>query len=354
MTKYEFINDLIPLILESYSHWWPRDLLALATVSPCWLIHARKRLYAHPTIHSFPASTLLARTLAENPFLIPLIKGITLRPMKTSDLAPRLQNHASSNLRSLLALKGLSCVTLGGELAVKAARYLKLIAVPEAVDELHVDGSLVGHRLSCPPSLEWDESMAFQFPNLRKLRLTRVELVISPPSLRRFPLSFSSLYLENVNITYGFLPHLLNGARSLEQLHVNTKDAAVYDEQIQLVLASCAVGHLHYEVERERHANALVLDGETYNTKALHCLHLRGLFVDLGFVTGISMMCRNLVELVVCGREVRVGAEEWTTLIAGGGFESVRRLGLPWGNWRVEEVEQVRTACVSRGIGVVM
>ena len=354
MTRYEFINDLIPLILDSYSHWWPRDLLALATVSPCWLIHARKRLYAHPTIHSFPASTLLARTLKENSFLIPLIKGITLRPVKTTDLAPRLQNHASSNLRFLLALEGLNCVTLGGELAVKAARFLKLIAVAEAVNELHIDGSLVGHRLSCPPSLRWDESMAFQFPNLRKLRLTRVELDISPPSVRQFPLAISSLYLENVNITYGFLPHLLNGARSLEQLHVNTKDAAVYDEQIQLVLASCAVGRLHYEVERERHGNALVLDGGTYNTKALHCLHLRGLFVDLGFVTGISMMCRNLVELVVCGREVRVGAEEWTTLITSGGFESVRRLGLPWGNWRNEEVEQVRTACVSRGIGVVM
>jgi hypothetical protein len=274
--------------------------------------------------------------------------------MRTTDLCPRLQNHASSNLRILLALEGLNCVTLGGELAVKAARFLKLIAVPDAVDELHIDGSLVGHRLSCPPLLEWDESMAFQFPNLRKLRLTRVELVISPPSIRRFPLSISSLYLENVNITYGFLPHLLNGAPSLEQLHVNTKDAAVYDEQIQLVLASCAVGHLHYEVERERHANALVLDGETYNTKALHCLHLRGLFVDLGFVTGISMMCRNLVELVVCGREVRVGAEEWTKLIKSGGFDSVRRLGLPWENWKNEEVEQVRTACVSRGIGVVM
>lgn len=354
MTTYEFINDLIPLILESHSHWWPRDLSALATVSPCWLIHARKRLYAHPTIHSFPASALLVRTLTENPFLIPLIKGITLRPMKTTDMAPRLQNHALSNLRFLLALEGLNCVTLGGELAVKAARFLKLIAVPEAVDELHIDGSLVGHRLSCPPSLEWDESMAFQFPNLRKLRLTRVELDILPPSVHQFPLAISSLYLEDVNITYGFLPHLLNGAQSLEQLHVNTKDAAVYDEQIQLVLASCAVGYLHYEVERERHGNALVLDGETYNTKALHCLHLRGLFVDLGFVTEISMMCRNLVELVVCGREVRVGAEEWTTLITSGGFESVRRLGLPWGNWRNEEVERVRIACVSRGICVVM
>jgi len=286
--------------------------------------------------------------------LIPLIKGITLRPMKSTYLAPHLQNHTISNLRFLLALEGLSCVTLGGELAVKATRFLKLIAVPEAVDELHIDGSLVGHRLSCPPSLGWDESMAFQFPNLRKLRLTRVELDISPPSVHQFPLSISSLYLEDVKITYGFLPHLLNGAQSLEQLHVNTKDAAVYDEQIQLVLASCAVEYLHYEVGRERHGIALVLDSETNNTKALHRLHLRGLVVDLQFVTRISTMCRNLVELVVCGREVRVGAEEWTTLISGGGFESIRRLGLPWGNWRNEEVERVRTACVRRGIGVVM
>lgn len=353
MAHYEFISDLIPLILESDNHWWPRDLLALATVSPRWLIHARKRLYAHPNIHSFSASTLLARTLTDNPSLIPLITGISLRPMKTSDLVPRLENNALSGLRSLLALEGLNRVTLGGELAVKAERFLKLIAMPDVVDELHIDGSLVEYRLSCPPSLEWDESIAFQFPNLRKLRLTRVELDISPPSVQ-FPLPISSLHLENVNISYGFLPHLLNGTQSLEQLHVNTKDAAVYDEQIQLVLASCAVGCLHYEVERERRGDGFVLNGEMCDTEALRCLHLRGLFVDPVFATGISMMCRNLVELVVCGREVRVGAEEWVTLLSSGGFESLQRLGLPWGYWSNEEVEQVRSACVSRGIGVVM
>ncbi|KAF8807591.1 hypothetical protein BYT27DRAFT_7099759 [Phlegmacium glaucopus] len=353
MARCEFINDLIPLIFESHNHWWPRDLLALATVSPCWLIHARKRLYAHPIIYSFSASTLLARTLAENPSLIPLITGITLQPMQTSDLASRLETGPLPSLRSLLALEGLNRVTLGGELAVKAARFLKLIAVPDVVDELHIDGSLVGHRLSCPPSLEWDESIAFQFPNLKKLRLTRVELDISWPSVQ-FPLPISSLCLDNVNITHGFLPHLLNGTRVLGQLHVKTKDAADYDEQIQLVLASCAVGCLHYEVERERHGNAFVLDGDMSSTKTLHCLHLRGLFVDPGLVTGISMMYRNLVELVVCGRQVGVGAKEWATLIASGGFESVRRIGLPWGNWENDEVEEVRSACVSRGIGVVM
>jgi len=346
-----FINDLVPLIFESHSHWWPRDLVALATVSPYWSTHARKRLYAHPTIYSFSASTLLARTLRENPSLIPLIRGITLRPMKARNLTRELEACALSALRSLLALEGLNRVTLGGELAVKAARFLKLIAVPDVVEELHIDGSLVGHRLSCPPSLEWDESMTIQFPNLKKLRLTRVELDISPPSVQT-PLTISSLHLEDVNITHGFLPHLLNGTPSLEHLHVNTKDAAVYNEQIQLVLASCAVGCLHYEVERERHGNAPFPDGE--NSKTLRCLHLRGLFVDLGLVTGIGVMCRNLVELVVYGREVRVGARQWATLIANGGFESLRRLGLPWGNWTNDEVEEVRSACVSKGIGVVM
>ena len=346
-----FINDLVPLIFESHNHWWPRDLVALATVSPYWSIYARRRLYAHPTIYSFPASTLLARTLTENPSLIPLIRGITLRPMKTSDLTRQLEACALSTLRSLLALEGLIRVTLGGELAVKAARFLKLIAVPDVVEELHIDGSLVGHRLSCPPSLEWDESMTIQFPNLKKLRLTRIELDISPPSIQ-IPLTISSLYLEDVNIIHGFLPHLLNGTPSLEQLHVNTKDAAVYNEQIQLVLASCAVRCLHYEVERERHGDAFLPDGD--NSKTIRCLHLRGLFVDLGLVTGISVMCRNLVELVVCGREVRVEAKQWATLISSGGFESLRRLGLPWGNWTNDEVEEVQSACVSKGIGVVM
>jgi len=271
--------------------------------------------------------------------------------MKTNDLTHRLEANTLSSLRTLLGLEGLNRVTLGGELAVKAARFLKLIAVPDVVEELHIDGSLVGHRFNCPPSLEWDESITIQFPNLKKLRLTRVELDISTPSIQT-PLAISSLHLEDVNITHGFLPHLLNGTRSLEQLHVNTKDTAVYDEQIQLVLASCAVGCLHYEAERGRHGDAFILEGD--NTKALRCLHLRGLFVDLGLVTGISVMCRNLVELVVCGYEVRVEAKQWVTLIASGGFESLQRLGLPWGNWTNDEVEKVRSACVSKGIGIVM
>lgn len=270
--------------------------------------------------------------------------------MTTSDMSRQLEVNTLSGLRFLLALGGLNRVMLGGELAVRAARFLKLIAVPEVVDELHIDGSLVGHRLSCRPSLEWDESIAFQFLNLKRLRLRRVELDISSPSVQ-VPLTISSLHLEDVNITHGFLPHLLNGARSLEQLHVNTKDAAVYDEQIQLVLASCAVGCLHYEVEREGRRNAFVLDGDRCNTRTLHCLHLRGIFVDLRLVTGIGMMCQNLVELVVCGREVRVGAKEWVALITSGRFGSVQRLGLPWDNWRNEEVEEVRSACISRGIG---
>jgi hypothetical protein len=348
-----FIDDLIPLILEAHDHWWPRDLAALAAVSASWLFYVRKRLYACPTVSSYPAAALLNRSLVENPFLASLISGICLQPV-IKNSSTRCHHSELKAARNLLGLEGLRHIALGGELAVNAERFLKFIAYPDLLQDIHVDGSLLGHRLSRCPSLEWDESLAFAFPELRRIRLTQIELEIIPPH-NPYPSSISSLVVENVHIIHGHLSQLLNGAKVLDRLHITTTDAIGSDEEIHLVLASCAIGCLHYDMRKDSHANRLLLDASSESLQSLRCLHLDGLFVDVGVLTAVAEMCLNLVELVVSGRAVRVCPDEWVNFIRSGGLNSLRRLGLPWGtnsppfrSWPPGDVEAIRVACASR------
>ncbi|KAF8167907.1 hypothetical protein B0H34DRAFT_683621 [Crassisporium funariophilum] len=354
MASFQFIDDLIPLILQAHDHWWPRDYLSLSTVSQSWLFYVRRRLYKHPSINSFSSSTLLARSLSENSSLLPLITGISLRPVVVRSSHCRPQANQLSSLRFLLSLDGLQRVTLGGELAVKAERFLKLLTMPDDIDELHIDGSSLGQRLNSPPSLEWNESMAFQFPKLKELRLTQLELDITPPS-EAYPLPITTLILEDVHITNGYLPHLLNGTQSLYRLHITTKDAC-YADQIKLLLISCTVACLHYEVQNSR-AGRFVLDIDSSNAGCLRCLHLKGHLIDLESLRIIHEMCQNLVELVITGRVVQITPQEWRNFIRSGAFSSLQRLGLPWGTsgpafvaWPPGERREIIDTCGSRNI----
>ncbi|KAF8973758.1 hypothetical protein BDZ97DRAFT_1912226 [Flammula alnicola] len=348
MARSEFIDDLIPLILEA-DNWWPRDLVALSTVSPSWLLYIRRRLYPYPIIQSFPAARLLARTLTENPALTSLVTGICLRPM-VKDPFTRTQPAELKALRFLLSLEGLTSIALGGQLSIRAERLLRLIAYPDILQDLHIDGSLLGHHLTSRPSLEWDESLAFAFPNLRKLRLTEIELDITPPSILSAS-SISSLIVENVHILSGHLHHLLNGAKALDRLHITSNDPAVSDEQLRLVLASCAVGCLHYNMRKDTNLNRFLLGMDSDSVESLRCLHLDGVFVDLGVLWVVEQICRNLVEFVVSGRTVRVSSDEWAHFIRSGALSSLRRLGLPWGTnippfmpWSPSDSQQIRDA----------
>jgi len=356
MTHCEFIDDLIPLILESNDHWWPRDLVALATVSPSWLFYSRKRLYSLPTIHSFPAAKLLARTLTGNPRLCTLVNGVCLRPMLGEQNRRGPQPAELKGLRLLLGLEGLERIVIGGELAVKAERFLRLIGNPDGVEDIHVDGSLISHRMSSRPSLEWDEGLSFGFQRLKKLRLTDMELDIIAPSID-CPSTITDLVLENVHIIHGQVAHILNGAPTMNCLHVTTKDATVSAGHLGPVLASCMVKCLHYELQKESCGNGFALDMESIGT--LECLHLKGVYVDLGVLNSVSEVCRNLRELVVSGRTVRVTGAEWAGCIRSGAFSGLERLGLPWGTnrrpfipWPPAEVREIREACARRRLAV--
>ncbi|KAF8078413.1 hypothetical protein FPV67DRAFT_1465171 [Lyophyllum atratum] len=301
--RSHFIDDLIPVILESDDHWWPRDLHRLAQVSSAWLGPVRRRLFAVPSLHSFQTCSQLARALSNNTALLSLVKGVELRPMLANNADDRrVSPEDSANLKFIFALEGLEHVTLGGLLAVKAEKFLHAFGDPQSVLHLHIDGSLLSHSLSIHPSLEWDESIAFQFTHLKTLRLTSIELDISYPSIP-YQLQLSMLQLDHVTIMSGYLSHLLHETPSVPHL-----------SQVRLVLDSCAIETLEYEVETDASSHHHIFDG------------------DPPFLYFASLpppyWCSGLDDL---GRMVTILPCEWISFITAGHLPRLRSLGLPWG-----------------------
>ena len=354
-----FIHDLVSLILESNDHWWPRDLASLSRVSLAWLEPARRLLYATPRIYHFQACSKLARTLSDNPSLAHLVKGVDLQPLLRG--ADQHFGEFRASLKSILALDGLQSITLGGYLAIKAERFLNIVGDPSSVTSLHIDGSQLSHLSASfsSPSLEWDESIAFKFPSLEKLRLTDIELEIMFPSIP-YQLHLSDLALENVTITDGYLCHLLHETPSLSRLCIQSGSALDFDEQIKLVLASCAVQTLEYEVRREQPISFTIFDTNSANLLSMRSLRLAGIPADSHFLALISQQCRNLEELIIVGRTVRILPHDWVTFITTRLLSSLRTIGLSWGTnhppfvaWCASTKQTIFQAAASQDIQIV-
>lgn len=354
MVRYQFIDDLIPLILDADEHWWPCHLAALATVSSAWLFYVRKQLYPCPDIRSFSAAQKLADTLKGNAYLASLVKGISLQPNvpACSFHVRRLPPTAHKAIRELLQLEDLGRLTFGGDLTSKAALYLRLIAHPEAVEEIHINGP--AHARSESQALvEWDESFTFGFRNLRKLRLSHIDMIFTTANVP-YPASFTHLILEDVLFFHGNILQLLNGASSLKCLHVTSSDTM--EDELRRVLSSCAVDCLHYDVRKSAATNPFA-DLDSRHGESIRCLHLDGHCMDIGILTTLGEVFKNLEELVISGRLVRVLPREWAHFIRVGGLGSLRRLVLPWGTneppfaaWQGKELEEIRAACLTRSI----
>jgi len=354
--KYEFIEDLIPLILDADEHWWQSHLAALATVSQAWLYYVRKRLYACPDIRTFGGVQKLADAVEANEYLGTLVKGISLQPLMSNSPEPvwRGMVGARRGMRILLGLEGLKKITLGGDMGMKADRYIRYIGKPEGVEEMHLNGS---RQLIWPRVVGWDEMLMFGFPRLKRIRLSEVDVDVSTAGVG-YPASFTELILEDVHIMYGRLVQMLNGASRLRCLHVSIGSYGLVDEeQLREVLMSCAVECLHYDVRRgsTRWNPFADLDGEC--GRRVRCLHLDGHMMDAGSLDTLRRVFGNVEELVVGGRLVRVSAGEWARFVAGGALGSLRRLRLPGGTnwppyaqWSTAEVEDIRAACGLRGI----
>jgi len=267
-------------------------------------------------------------------------------------------------LRFILSLDRLKYVTLGGELAVKAERFLRILANSQAVIEMHIDGTMPNEGHNCirarkPASLEWDDAIAFTFPNLRRLKLSHVELVIIYPSIP-YQLHLTHLILDNVHIIGGYIHHLLNQSwASLHHLFVVAGSASEFDEHIKLMLDFCGptLRNLHYEVRQEARSDERLFDEKTTPCPALRRLQLRGMEIDMDALDSIGQICQSVEELVISGRMVRVTPLEWVTFIHSGALPCLRRLGTPWGtnnppftHWSKATVKPVEEACFVRNI----
>ncbi|KAG5338775.1 hypothetical protein C0989_006254 [Termitomyces sp. Mn162] len=324
--RSRFIDDLVYLVLESSDHWWPGDLVRLAQVSSAWLVPVRRRLFAFPILHSFRASTRLARTLSDNPSLLPLVKGVELQPMPVDGRHVHSQDISSLNM--ILGLDGLQHITLGGLLSIRAERFLHRVTDAHSVLNLHIDGSLMADSISLAdcPSLDWDESISFQFCNLKTLHLNDIEITISHPSIP-YQLSLSELQFDHVTFIRGYVTQLLQETSSIRRLCMKSAQTSEVDEQIRCVLDSCAVEILEVEVDVEGPFEHPIFNNPS---PFLRSLRLSGIHADTDTLTSIGTHCQNLENLAISGRMSVVIPSEWASFIANANLSHLRSLELPW------------------------
>ncbi|KAF7972667.1 hypothetical protein HWV62_17208 [Athelia sp. TMB] len=370
--RTRFIPDLAPLILDALppSSWWPHDLRRLALAAPAFLAPARTRLYAHPALASFAACALLARTLAAAPHLAALVRALDLKPMRRA--GEEVGARELAGVRALLALPHLQTLSIGGEMAVRAERFLHWVAHPAGIHSLAIDGCALGPsagedddgdlgfgrlRTGQPASLEWDESLAFAFSALASLRLAHLELDVAPPTTPTpYGLHVAALTLDNTTVVGGHLLHLLHGAwPALRRLAVAGKDAPAPLGQLAPVLAACAGTLTHAALAGP--ANPLPL---LPREMALVHLALDGAPLTPADLALLPALAPHLVSLHVAGRTTGVPAEAWAAWIEEGACGELRELGLPggtcgppWGAWGRMERERVREAAAARGISLV-
>ncbi|KAI5116739.1 hypothetical protein M0805_000433 [Coniferiporia weirii] len=179
-----FVEDIVVLILDSQT-WWQRDFPRLARISSSWLQPVRKRLYACPTLSSYRACHRLARTLVHNPTLIPLVRALDLRPTNaewTCEAGQEYDYDTDMSMRAavprLLAFLRLERLTLAGDLAEGAERFLRSVASPHSITALRIEGTRgalsepQAHGLRDPlASLEWSTELAERFHALKSLAL---------------------------------------------------------------------------------------------------------------------------------------------------------------------------------------
>ncbi|PIL32131.1 hypothetical protein GSI_06837 [Ganoderma sinense ZZ0214-1] len=355
------VDDLIPIILESDDHWWPRDFQRLALISPAWLSPVRKRLYATPSLRSFRACSLFARALTENPTLLPYLRGLELRPV--ADGRRALGEEEMRSLRYILGLNGLQSITLGGDLAISAERFLHFMGHTSTVTTLHIDGyvapderaSSAVHRL---PSLEWDDVIAFKFPCLRTLTLSNVALTIYPSASERRG-TLSHLTLNNVDIIDGALPDLCQGAsETLRVLKVVGTSTVDLDDNILSMLEVCRnLQELHYAAV-DKYIHPSIFDSEeTPTSPNLQALHVSGFDVNPQTLHAIAQAFPNLVDFAVLGRIIHVLPEQWKLFVQSGKLPRLRRLvttagtnAPPFTFWSLDQIAPLQEACRSCGI----
>lgn len=270
-----------------------------------------------------------------------------------------------ASLRYILNLGGLRTVTLGGDLSVQAERFLHMMSNTKDITSLHISGftqdrSRYGASIISCPSLEWDEVVAYKFPQLRTLRLSNIALSIIPPSLP-YSLPITDLILEDIEIVEGFLPHLCHESwDSVRKLKVVMKASITSDEQVRWMIECCAnLQALHYEL-RGVVAHHNIFDENMPTLRSLIKLRLGDVNVNPQCLLSIGQTCLGLVELTVLGRSLRLTLEDWINFIQSGALPSLKTLHAtpgtnapPFSFWDPLGMQSIAEACHTRDIAFV-
>ncbi|KAI0094602.1 hypothetical protein BDY19DRAFT_913690 [Irpex rosettiformis] len=361
-SKPRIVDDLIPIILESNGHWWPRDFQRLALVSASWVGPIRRRLYACPELRSFLACTLFARTISQNSHIRSLVHGINLRPASSERAA--LSEKDMASLRYILNLDRLDNLTIGGELAIQAERFLHMMSNTRSITSLHIDGSYLQQdddSFDCkhPASLEWNDSIAFRFTRLRTLRLTNLQLALAEPSMP-YVLHISSLIFHNVTIAFGSIQNLCNESwDSVRHLSIATRDTHASDDFVRELLECCEnLETLRYEASCAG-ASGDLFGGEEIPVGSLRKLKFFDIDINPQTLVFLGQSCANLEYLSVLGRSVRLRAEDWIRFIGSGALPSLKVLRTAAGcyepssgflRWSEDLREQLLSSCSTRSI----
>lgn len=360
------VDDLISVILESNEHWWPRDYQRLALVSTGWVGPIRRRLYACPQLRSFSACTLFARTVSANPHIRALVRGIDLRPMSPAEDRPTLSEKDMASLRFILSLDGFESVTIGGELAVQAERFLHMMSNTRSITSLHLDGSYIHDHdggLSCrhPASLEWNESIVFRFTKLRTLRLTNLQLAVLEPAIP-YSLRVSNLIFTDVIVSIGSVQNLCfeswDHVRNLSITAKNTQDS---DDFVRDLLECCEnLESLRYEACRSG-AHGDIFE-EDLPLASLRKLRLFDIDINPQTLAMLSQTCHKLERLSVLGRKVRLTAQDWASFVGSGSLSSLTSLKTSAGTyepssgfarWSPDALQLLSSSCASRNVSLV-
>ncbi|TCD67010.1 hypothetical protein EIP91_000630 [Steccherinum ochraceum] len=363
-SQSRLVDDLIPIILElSGRQWWSCDLLRLALISPAWIGPVRRRLYACPVVHSFAACTLLGRTLEESPHIRALVRGLDLRPVESRSSS--LTAQQAGRLRQLLNLKGLQSLTLGGELAASAERFLYMMTHSRTIVALYLDGShlqrsVTLHGHSRPPSIEWNEVLAFKFSNLRDLRICNLALSIAPPNIP-YSLRIESVILDGIVLVDGLLSDLcFESWQSVRKLHISVKQPPIeMDTQLRETLESCeCLQSFSYEEHGTR--RSLDIDHMYPPLSTLKRLSLTHVDATPLSLEAISTKFGHVEELSIAGRNVRITPEQWVAFVRSGSLPSLNMLTTslgtnipPFKPWTEEMRKTLLDACIGREIVLV-
>jgi len=363
--KPRIVDDLISVILESNDHWWPRDFQRLALVSTGWVGPIRRRLYACPELRSFHACTSLARTISQNPHIRSLVRGVDLRPALPSNERLSLSEKDMASLRFILSLDGLHSLTIGGELAVQAERFLHMMSNTRSITSLHVDGSYIQDHdgsLACrhPASLEWNEGIAFRFTRLRTLRLTNIQLTIAEPSIP-YALRINTLIFDDVSLPFGSIQNLCHESwESVRNLTITTANTQNSDDFVRDLLECCEnLESLRYEACCSG-AHGDIFE-EDLPIASLRNLRLFDVDVNPQTLAVLNQTCRKLESLSVLGRSVRLTAQDWVTFIRSTALPSLRVLETAAGcyepttgfsRWPEDVHRQLASSCAARNINL--